>query len=212
MGRMRDNLKMSILIVFVCTGNICRSPAAERMFRSRADPSAEVQVWSAGTHGVVGSGMEEHCAQALREIGIDPDGHLARQLDVDALADADLVLCATMEQRSIVLQSNPALMRKAFALKEFNRLASDVTNWVGNTDGLHLDSAVGLRARIQLVAGRRGRAAAVAPAQDDIADPLGAGIEQARRCMAEISLGVDAVLDALGLAVVSFSQLPDGGA
>ena len=79
-------------IVFVCTGNICRSPAAELMFRARMNPLSDVHVSSFGTHGVVGSGMEDRCSRAVRELGLDPGRHVARRLDAHSLDGVGLAL------------------------------------------------------------------------------------------------------------------------
>jgi protein-tyrosine phosphatase len=81
-------------VVFVCTGNICRSPIAEKVFvheLDRAGLGGKVEVSSAGTgpwH--VGSPADDRAAAILREHGYD-DAHVARQVDAGQLA-SDLVL------------------------------------------------------------------------------------------------------------------------
>ncbi|HEY0225137.1 MAG TPA: low molecular weight protein-tyrosine-phosphatase [Mycobacterium sp.] len=81
-------------VTFVCTGNICRSPMAEKMFadqlRERGLDHA-VRVTSAGTgNWHVGSGADERAARVLRAHGYSTD-HRAAQVDDDHLA-ADLVI------------------------------------------------------------------------------------------------------------------------
>ncbi|MGI8646044.1 MAG: low molecular weight phosphotyrosine protein phosphatase, partial [Nocardioides sp.] len=66
----------------VCTGNICRSPTAERVTRAFAVKHglSRLTASSAGTRAVVGYGMEPTAAEVLRTLGGDPKGFRARQL------------------------------------------------------------------------------------------------------------------------------------
>lgn len=84
-------------ILFVCVGNICRSPIAEAVareaFRERSKP---VTVASAGLAAVRNSGAHPISVELMRERGIDLSGHVARQLTEDLLRSFELVL--TMEQ------------------------------------------------------------------------------------------------------------------
>lgn len=91
-------------ITFVCTGNICRSPMAEKMFahqiaeRGRA---AEVRVSSAGTGGWhVGAGADERAVRVLRERGY-PTVHSAAQVSDDHLG-ADLVVALGRDHQRIL--------------------------------------------------------------------------------------------------------------
>jgi protein-tyrosine phosphatase len=81
-------------VVFVCSGNICRSPIAEKVFvheLERAGLADRVQVTSAGTGGWhVGSPADERAAALLRAEGY-PDVHAARQVDAEQLG-ADLLV------------------------------------------------------------------------------------------------------------------------
>lgn len=86
-------------VVFVCSGNICRSPVAEKVFRARladAGLTDAVRVSSAGTgpwH--VGEPMDRRAADTLRERGYDTR-HTAQQVD-DELLGADLLVAATSD-------------------------------------------------------------------------------------------------------------------
>jgi protein-tyrosine phosphatase len=81
-------------VVFVCTGNICRSPIAEKVFvheLERAGLAGDVRVSSAGTGDWhIGSPADERAAALLRAEGY-LDGHSARQVDAEQLA-ADLIV------------------------------------------------------------------------------------------------------------------------
>lgn len=76
-------------VLFVCIGNTGRSVMAERMFRRAVDGRHEAR--SAGA-AASGPAAEPVVVEALREIGIDASDHVARQLDDDALAWADIAV------------------------------------------------------------------------------------------------------------------------
>ena len=138
--------------------------------------------------------MDAASAAVLRELGGDPSGHVARQLGPDELAAADLVLATDTANRGIVVRERPALLHRAFTLREFARLAAEAELPAAGSD----DDA--LRARVAAVAARRGTAEAGEPGQDEIGDPFGAPLPVVQACGEQISAAVDGLLAALGLA------------
>ncbi|EIL99468.1 phosphotyrosine protein phosphatase [Rhodanobacter thiooxydans] len=78
-------------ILIVCTGNICRSPVAEYLFRQRM-AGRDIEFASAGLGALVGSPMDATALQLLAENGIDGSMHRAHQLTPSILRAADLVL------------------------------------------------------------------------------------------------------------------------
>lgn len=83
-------------VVFVCWGNICRSPMAERVARQWLDDAGvPARVSSAGVSSEELSNPIDHRARrVLEDAGYDAAGHLARQISVDDLRAADLVIAA----------------------------------------------------------------------------------------------------------------------
>jgi protein-tyrosine phosphatase len=82
-------------VIFVCWGNICRSPIAERVAVREAAESglSDVQFTSAGTSSEeLGNPMDERAASVLRRHGYSFKDHVAHQINADELADADLVV------------------------------------------------------------------------------------------------------------------------
>src|SRR5215204_6047632 len=77
-------------ILTVCTGNVCRSPAVERLLASKLGPTVEVA--SAGTHALVGHPISEPMAALLSGSGIEDQPFAARRLSEEMLKGADLVL------------------------------------------------------------------------------------------------------------------------
>jgi len=100
-------------ILVVCAGNICRSPVAEAMLR-QALPGRQLS--SAGLGALVGHGVEP-TARALAEAdGLDVANHQARQLTVEMLGDADLILVMSPGQRRAVGELAPQALGKTMLL------------------------------------------------------------------------------------------------
>lgn len=84
-----------IRVVFVCWGNICRSPIAERVARFAASEAGltGVQFTSAATSTEeLGNPMDRRAAKVLREHGYDADEHRAHQIQRAEIESADLVI------------------------------------------------------------------------------------------------------------------------
>ncbi len=81
-------------ILFVCSGNICRSPMAEEYARQRASQCgmSHLVVESAGTLGIEGASASAEAVQAMAELGFDLSSHRSRGLRSEDLRTADLVL------------------------------------------------------------------------------------------------------------------------
>jgi protein-tyrosine phosphatase len=192
-------------IVHVCVANICRSPVAERLTRhgldTRLGPAAGAfPVHSAGTRGLEGQPMHQHGAEALRGMGVDPEGFLARRLTPEILRPADLVLTATAAERDKVVAMLPAALRTTFTLLEFARLLAGSTLPPADAD----DPVERARVVVARARSMRGRVPYVDPALDDVADPVRtpAGFAD---CVAVVGPAVRTIVAAL----VGGSGLPE---
>jgi low molecular weight protein-tyrosine phosphatase len=161
-------------ILFVCTGNICRSPVAEVLTRHllREVLGADVarfSVASAGTAAITGARMDPHSRAALTVRGLDHDAATfrARRLDRAMVADADLVLTAERLHRRCVVLLEPSALATTFALREVVRLLDGA-----NRDIVLADPVQRARATVDLARQRRGRAGYVAEDADAVPDPI----------------------------------------
>jgi protein-tyrosine phosphatase len=113
-------------ILFVCTGNICRSPTAERLAAAYAAEHGmlDFTMSSAGTRAVIGHPIHRHAATVLEELGGDASDFAARQLKPKIAAAADLIVAMTSAQRDTVLETAPRQLKRTFTLTEAARLAS----------------------------------------------------------------------------------------
>lgn len=165
--------RSSFNILTVCTGNICRSPLGESLLR-RELSRLPVVISSAGTHALVGKPMYESNQEIARELGIgDASEHRAKQLSVDMLEQSDLVLAMDRGHRRQIVEMLPRASRYTFTLREFARLADQVSN-----EDLALRSGRSavelLRDTLELVAQLRGTLPLLDdPLQEDVIDPYG---------------------------------------
>ncbi len=117
---------MALHILFVCTGNICRSPTAERLTRHYAAEHGivELAASSAGTRALVGHPIHPEASVVLEAMGGDSSHFAARRLTHRIAREADLVLGMTTAHRDAVFEVAPQLFRKAFTLTEASMLTS----------------------------------------------------------------------------------------
>ncbi|WP_460704230.1 arsenate reductase/protein-tyrosine-phosphatase family protein [Myceligenerans halotolerans] len=156
-------------VLTVCTGNICRSPAAEALLTSRLDNS--VHVASAGTSALVGRPVPERMAELVAAAGGDVTRFAARQATPAMIQEADLILALTVRHRAWVVDQVPAAVRRTLTLRELGRLVSTVPP--GDFDPSSLpDDAARLAALVPLALGQRRRHAGE-PHDDDVVDPYG---------------------------------------
>ena len=185
-------------VLHVCTGNVCRSPMAERLMRHGlaqrlGGAAGAILVESAGTWGHEGAPMEAHAAAVLAEYGADTSGFTGRELLDDHVIDADLVLTATRDHRAQVISMGHAAGLRTFTLKEFTRLVRAIDP-ATLPDGSVTERA---RALVRAAAALRGWLLAPSPDADEVHDPYGAPVSYFRSIGEEIHTALDPVVTAL---------------
>ncbi|CAN1529839.1 Wzb Protein-tyrosine-phosphatase [Mycobacteriaceae bacterium] len=114
-------------IFFICTGNICRSPTAERLAAAYAalHEIPDLTASSAGTRAVIGHPIHRDAAHVLEQMGAHTSDFAARQLTQKIALKADLIIAMTREHRDIVLETAPRQLPRTFTLMETARLTSE---------------------------------------------------------------------------------------
>lgn len=112
-------------VLFICTGNICRSPMAEGIFREIVRDQGDFGVASAGVGAVDGQPPSRHAVTALRELGIDITGQRSNVLTEDLVEAADVILGMTRSHVDAVLTMYPQAANKVHRLRDFDASLRD---------------------------------------------------------------------------------------
>ncbi len=104
-------------ILFVCSGNTCRSPLAAALFQEKVKGS-DIEVKSVGATAATGDPLSSPVQALLQERGINYP-HQSQKINPEHIEWADLVLTMARSQKYILISVFPAIAPKIAALKEF---------------------------------------------------------------------------------------------
>jgi protein-tyrosine phosphatase len=115
---------MPFEIIFVCTGNTCRSPMAEALMRAALphDKREKYLISSAGTNAIDDRPPSILASEAMNELGLDIDGHKSRALTSVMIDKADLILALSEGHLQSIHATFPGAAGKTFLLTEYSGL------------------------------------------------------------------------------------------
>ncbi|WP_416352000.1 hypothetical protein [Subtercola sp. RTI3] len=174
--------------MFVCTGNICRSPMAEQLLRARVtvDSGPPVSIASAGLNTVDGVPMDSSSAQQSVLHGGVPDEARSRKVSGVAIERQDLILTMTRAHQIELLGRYPMLLSRVFVLREFafgvDEILRPISDW-SSSDAERRNGvlrAASIRSRLKL-------------ADSDISDPF----RKSDAIHSEVGLAISRSIDLL---------------
>ena len=116
-------------IMFICTGNICRSAMAHRMLEKRLEDinNTEIEVYSCGIYAENGDGSTYNAINVMKDYDVDLSKHRATNINKSNIEEMDLILCATNVHKQEVIYMYPKLKEKIFTMKEYvNKNTQDI--------------------------------------------------------------------------------------
>ena len=112
-------------IMFICTGNICRSAMGHAMLEQKTKKqNKNIEVYSCGVFAENGAKSTYEAIEVMDEYGINLKNHRATNIRNSKIEDMDIILCATTNHKNNVIAMYPSLKEKVFTMKEYARIST----------------------------------------------------------------------------------------
>ena len=111
-------------IMFICTGNICRSAMAHGLLEKMKEDK-DINVYSCGIYAEEGDEPTYNAIEAMKEYEVDLKSHKATNIRHSNIKEMDLILCMTKSHKMSVIQMYPELKDKVYTLKEYTEYKTE---------------------------------------------------------------------------------------
>ncbi|MFD2672080.1 low molecular weight protein arginine phosphatase [Marinicrinis sediminis] len=185
-------------ILFVCTGNTCRSPMAEKLMKHLSEQHAlDLDVRSAGVSAFGGGGMSSHAKTVLERKGIHPHPFQSAPVTDEDMQWAEVVLTMTVNHKRMLVQRFAEHADKIYTLKEYAASGEDQ----GSAAQSELDQLTSeLQMKLALgenITGAEKRRLAELEARipnQDVLDPFGGNFSDYESCAVDIEDALQAII------------------
>ena len=107
-------------IMFICTGNICRSAMAEGILKKIVkERNLDIEVYSCGIYAEDGDYATYNAIEAAKYYDVDISNHRATNIRNSQIEEMDIILCATNSHKNMVIAMYPNLVTKVYTMKEY---------------------------------------------------------------------------------------------
>lgn len=125
-------------ILFVCTGNTCRSSMAEAMLKDMMK-GEDVHIYSRGVSAIENMNASKQAIRVMENMGIDMRAHKSKLLTKKDVDKADIILTMTTNHKSLVLNLYPSSKEKLYTLKEFANKDVDIDSILDEINEIYKD-------------------------------------------------------------------------
>ncbi len=178
-GAVPESAVSDHLLLFVCEGNLARSPAAELISRHRVDSESAWSFASYGVRAVRSDRVLTAVGIELDALGVPRDSFTSRQATIPMLGEATLILTASAPQNAWIVDEAPGVFRRTYLMKQAARLLADLPP--GEDPLVFMDKT-------------RDRPLS----QDEIEDPFRKSHDAAQAAVEQIDAALRVILPALG--------------
>ncbi|HEY5621507.1 MAG TPA: L-threonylcarbamoyladenylate synthase [Pontiella sp.] len=134
-GVFKTGLAPEKTILFICTGNTCRSPMAAALFQQRAGADCEWKAMSAGLYAANGSPATDNAVTAMQELGVDIKAHRSQPVTGELVERADMIVGMTQAHLQDITERFPEVVGRVCLINAFgtSKVPADVSDPFGGS-------------------------------------------------------------------------------